>query len=252
MVLEWVVEFVPGWLGPTVIVLGLFVCSIGLFRSGLRQLFTGVSSNFEYLVPGLAGLVYVWAMTNLLALPGFVVRNPTTYAILFAFSAKWIEGASAVIIYPKLAYVVRNFSEVRRTWSTPGQTTMTQKLLRGLVLFLLGMIAFYAFIGALLYVNGLSVPAGNLLVVVWTVLTFAISLFGLFWKVSTVDLPAYLLYGTVLVLSGAEVVNLSSIGGDISVFVAGGAGYTLGYLTLLLLWVLPDGTLTADPEGRRD
>jgi len=247
MALELLIEFMPGWLGPTVIVLGLFVCSIGLFRSGLDQLFTGVSSNFEYVVPALAGIVYVWGMTNLLALPGFVIRHPTTYAILFAFSAKWIEGVSAVIIYPKLAYAVNNFSEVVKTQSMPSQTSLTQKLLRRLILFFFSMMAFYAFIGALLYGSGLSIPAGNVLIVIWTVLTFVVSLLGLFWKVSTIQLPAYLLYGTVLMLSGAEVVNLSSIGGDMSVYLAGGAGYALGYISLLALWVVPDGKLTARP-----
>lgn len=250
MVVEWIIEFVPGWLGPTVIVIGLFVCSIGLFRNGLDTLFTGVESNFEYIVPALAGLVYVWAMTNVLALPGFFIRHPTTFAVLFTFGAKWIEGVSAVIIFPKLAYIVANSSEVWETKSLPGQTTLTQKLRRRLVLFLFAMMAFYSFIGALLFESGLSISGGQLLVVVWTVLTFLISLLGLFWKVSWIDLPPYLLYGTVLILSGAEVVNLSSIGGDIAVYLAGGIGYTLGYVTLFLLWVVPDGTLTTSPTSR--
>ncbi|MFC6973848.1 hypothetical protein ACFQL1_02875 [Halomicroarcula sp. GCM10025709] len=209
-----------------------------------------MESNFEYIVPALAGLVYVWAVTNVLALPGFVIRHPTTFAVLFAFGAKWIEGVAAVIIFPKLAYIATNFSEVWETKSTPSQTTLTQKLVRRLILFLFAILAFYAFVGALLFVNGISIPGGQLLVVVWTVLTFLISLLGLFWKVSSIDLPAYLLYGTVLILSGAEVVNLSSIGGDITVYLAGGIGYTLGYVTLLLLLVVPNETLTTSPTGR--
>lgn len=245
MVLEWLVEYVPRWLGPTVIVCGLFVCSVGLFRGGLGQLFSRVNSRFEYVVPALAGLIYVWGMTNLLALPAYVVRHPAAYAVVFALGAKWIEGVSAVIIYPKLSYVANNLPEVLRERSTPGSTTLSQTVVRGLVLFFLGIMASYAFIGALLFQEGLSIPGGNLFVVAWTVLTFAVSLLGLTWKVSTVELPAYLLYGTVLVLSGAEVVNLATVGGDFRVFLAGGAGYALGYLTLLSLWLLPEEPLMA-------
>jgi hypothetical protein len=250
MILNWI-EFVPGWLGPTAVVIGLLLATVGLFRSGLDRLFSGVDSRFEYVLPAVAGLIYIWAMTNLLTLPAYVVRYPTGYAVLFAFSAKWIEGSSAVIILPKLSYVLDNPREVIRTRSLPGQSTLTRTAKRRVVLFFLGIMASYAFIGALLFQQGLPIPAGGPLVVAWTVLTFTISILGLVWKVSTVELPPYLLYGTILVLSGAEVVNLASIAGDIRVFLAGGLGYTLGYLTLLGLWLVPGDTLTAPSRDRR-
>lgn len=250
MVLSWFLEFVPGWLGPTAVIVGLLLAAIGIFRNGINQLFSGVNSRFEYVMPAVAGLIYIWAMTNLLTLPGYVVRYPTAYAILFAFSAKWIEGTAAVMIFPKLSYALDNPREVIKTQSLPGKSTLTRTIRRRIMLFLLGIMASYALIGVFLFQWGLPLPAGGLLVVTWTVLTFAISILGLVWKVSTVDLPPYLLYGTILVLSGAEVINLAAIG-DIGVFIAGGVGYSLGYVALLALWLLPSDNLTAPSRNRR-
>lgn len=246
MILDWFATYVPRSLGPTVVVCGLFISSIGLFRNALKQLFIEVNSNLEYAVPALAGLIYVWAVTNLITLPAYLVRHPAGYAVFFALAAKWIERVSAVMIFPQLCYVVNNFREVLRTRSTPSKTTLPQATVRGLILLFLGIMASYAIIGVLLFQQGVPIPGGALLVVIWTLLTFTVSLLGLLWKVSTIELPGYILYGTIFMLSGAEITNFASIGGDIRVFLAGGIGYGLGFLTMLALWLLPDEPLTTE------
>lgn len=243
MALNWILDSVPGWLGPTSVVVGLLLCSLSLLRQSKQELISDVVSPKDYFLLSLAGVTFIWAVTNLLQVPAFFVRYATVYTALFIFASRWIEGAGAVLLYQKVSYVVSNRS-------LP-ETSLREKMAKRLTLLLLAVILIYAGIGALIF-TALSLPLAEIFLVVWTVATFLTSLLGLSWKVSTVSqgLPKALLWGTLLILAGSEVVNLATTSAEIRVFIAGGLGYTLGYLTTLVLWASDFGSDTDTYQSR--
>ncbi len=141
MALNWIINYIPGWLGPTAVFLGLLICSIGLLRQSKRRLVTDVFSSQEYLLLSIAGLIFVWAVSNVLKSPAFFMRYTTVYTAIFMFSAKWIEGASAMLLIQKLEYASRN-----RSWPS-SSVSLKRKAGRKLLLLLLGIVSSYAIIG---------------------------------------------------------------------------------------------------------
>ncbi|WP_324761227.1 hypothetical protein [Haloarcula montana] len=257
--IEWIIDYVPGWIGPSSIFLGLFVTSLGLAKLSIRHLVAEGISGKDYILWGTIGLLYVWAVTNLLKLPTFFIRYPFVYTAVFIFAAKMIEGAGAIALYQKIVYanenwtlsggssstdrsnnlgIIERIKNITDDWGFPGNTSLKQKAARRLILLLIGIIGSYAAIGTLIFTS-LSLPLSRLLIVTWTLATFLVSLLGLTWKVSKINanINSVLLYGTILILAGAEVTNLANLVAEITVFAAGGVGYTIGYLLTMILWL---------------
>jgi hypothetical protein len=229
LVASLVARYVPGWLGPAFLFVGLELVIVGASRSGLstwvRKQTLEMSDRERRVLYGGFGLG-----TFLCAVGGlrhFGLLQP--YVVGLYVLGRAVEGIGAVHFYKRLL-----------SWkSTPtNYTTLTTGALYhvgGFFVVLLG-----GWVLTLVAAPALAPErTGVNLLLLWTLVTAAVTALGLYWKfsVAAVRYPRGIVIGTILYITGAEIYNFSALTTDLFAVVLGGAGYAAGFWLAVYYWL---------------
>ncbi len=213
--LSWVVDYAPAWL------------SLLLLSGGVG---VSVASVYVYADPGLPLLrrLLGGAITGLgtgMLFYGTLLDYGYVTAILATVVARYVEGLAAVRLYQKVSYVLRE----RRY---PGAYTPSVGDRARLALLALFAVIIAGWVGIAVVVWGpVAVDGERTLRLLWTLATVVLSVLGLSIRFLSLtdELPGLTLLGLVLLITGAEIYNLTSLRLDVAVYLLSMAAYTVGF-----------------------
>jgi hypothetical protein len=208
--LSWFVDYVPAWLGPALIAVGLLSV---LFTFGVF-----VTAGRDSQSVTLGGLVVLSGIVGggLLIVPLYV-RHTSVVAAGMLLAGRWLEGVAATRVLTK---AIRFFSG---TGSGGLASALRRRLRRGAIVFGLLLVAGWAAIWVLVF-GPVALSRTYELTLIWTVLVGVLSFLGLGFKFTSVDSRVYsavptfvpMVLGLILAVTGAQLYNFQILQRTIS------------------------------------
>lgn len=220
-------DFVPPWLGPSVVFLGVEVILVGAIQKALPEtsaLWTRLSGRESLLVTGSFSLGILLSASAILQQYSLV----GVYAAMLFGLGRLIEGAAAVRFYKQILLIAQ------RRGNRRGFGDRAKRLL----------VIFFAFVVAGWLVVRI-VTRGPIygtveksIRLVWTGLTLFIAVYGIAPKLRFAEdiLNNRLKIGFVLCVGGASIYNFGTVM-EISVFLGGLFAYSVGFWVAVLALV---------------
>lgn len=231
--LDWVLDYEPPWLGPAVMLAGLLTFVAGFAVHYSRQ------GPFAWAGYGVVATV---------ALVPWVGSYPATGAAALLLLGAWFEGVGTVRAFAKLAHYagkLRSFlggggGGGSTTDAVEGLTVKAAWFLAFQLLILLG-VAVSVWVVFVLAATGTATVAtlSKDVLVLWTLSTLVVAVFGFLWKVWSVRdvLPLSVLGGLALLTAGAEIYNLRLLQANLALFLLAKAVYAAAFLGTASLWI---------------
>jgi hypothetical protein len=201
--LSWIVDYVPDWLGPTLLGSGLLL----VVFTFLSFSYSGDGDESTSLSVGTFALLSIGVGGGFLAVPLYR-RYTFAFAAGLLLAGRWIEGVAATRLLTK---VIRFFSGTG-TGSLSG--TLKRRLRRMAIVVLVLLLAGWTALWVVLF-GPVVVSQTYDLTLIWTTLVGVLSLLGLGFKFTSVDNRVYLieprfvpmLLGLILAVTGAQLYN---------------------------------------------
>ena len=224
---SWFIEFVPRWFSIILIMAGFTLGVAGFTPMSSGTILSEVDSiksllAFMLLLIGLNLYIY-----------GFINQFPNLQVIAILALAKYIEGISA-------AQLIRKIEAVARTGSLSAASTggIKRRIISRLLTVLVGLIIFIIIVGIAIW-GPVEFEFDYTVRLIWTLVTVVSSVLGLsakYWKV-TGQTNLFLFFGSLLMITGAEIYNMSSIQMDVITYIIGNIVYFSAYLiSMYIFW----------------
>lgn len=237
--ISWFIEYIPRWLGPAMVGVGLFIISIKSFSGQIKM--SKSNSGRKQMFPRFAGPVGIGLSASLL-----YMRFPTHFAALMVLMGHWIKGLGVIRFYQKIYYLFGNKSAPDHFGSGI--------LYYGSLLFVITSIGWVAVL-VLILTNNTDTPLYRIGVLL-TLLTALVALVG-FWQrsqslagvedmenneMARVFQSQMTLFGLSLSIAGAEITNLQ-LSTNILIFLIGNVVYSIGFWLSLSIWISSESNI---------
>ena len=212
-------DYLPGWLGPTLVFFGIELVLVGVIDDTLPSIFSNwaqLNSREQLLtVSGLSIGPFILGSSVLHQYGGVQI-----YAALLFCIGRLIEGASGVLFYKKILHLIE-YREFQ------GHTR--QKFKHYLVLLFVVIASGWVAI-QVWERGGYFAPQVTEIKLIWTLLTLFIATFGISYKLRFASgvLNKSTKLGFILCIGGAQIFNLQEIL-ELATSAAGILAYTIGF-----------------------
>lgn len=220
-------DFVPPWLGPSLIFLGVEVILVGAIQKSLPEtstLWTRLSKQESLMVTGSFALGILFSASAVLQQFSLV----GTYAAMLFGLGRLIEGAAAVRFFKRVLLVARGQGH---------QGGMERWAKRLLVVFFAFVIAGWLVV-RILTRGPIYGTVEKSIRLVWTGLTLFVAVYGIAPKLRFAEdvLNNRLKMGFVFCVGGASIYNFGTVM-DVGVFLIGLLAYSVGFWVAVLALV---------------
>jgi hypothetical protein len=224
--LSWLVDYVPPWLGPALLAVGLIL----MFASMAWSIV--VAGDSRSVTSGGLAVASVTIGAGLLLVPLYFEYTYIAAAGLL-LAGRWLEGVAATRLLTKVTRFVTGTS------SGSIVATIKRRLRRLAIVFAIILIAGWAAIWVLLF-GSVAVSRTYDLTLIWTLAVGVLSLLGLGFKFVSVDSRAYkvaprfipMVFAVLLAVTGAQLYNFELFE---RVIATGGVEFSISALDPILL-----------------
>ena len=210
---SWFVDYVPPWLGIVLILTGASLVYV--------RALTFAADPFGFF--GLVTIVMIISGFSL-GLYQAYIEAPVIMVTVFGGFGRYIEGLAVVRLYQKIEYMLREQSY------PSGHGGLRTKLLFKLAAVFIVIATGWVIVFLMLF-GDLDLSYEYALTLFWTLATVILSSVGLYVKIWSAHeaLNSIFVIGTVLIITGSEIYNISTLGQEFVSFVAVNIAYAIGF-----------------------